>query len=109
MSVQATAGTESGAAGNVTTVPSPCINICKMDRAKGWCGGCLRTIDEIRGWSKYDDATKLALWGALEARHASVAADMTAKQVTAGAAAPGVQPEAQPETQPQAETDRITP
>jgi uncharacterized protein len=50
-------------------VPSPCINVCRMDKATGWCEGCLRTIDEIRGWSTYDDATKRALWHKLESRH----------------------------------------
>ncbi|HEV3422754.1 MAG TPA: DUF1289 domain-containing protein [Paraburkholderia sp.] len=51
-------------------VPSPCINVCKMDQATGWCEGCLRTLDEIRGWSTYDDAAKRAVWDALDARHA---------------------------------------
>ncbi|CAB3756931.1 DUF1289 domain-containing protein [Paraburkholderia solisilvae] len=51
-------------------VPSPCINICRMDEATGWCDGCLRTIDEIANWSLYDDAAKRTVWDALEARHA---------------------------------------
>ncbi|HEY1998651.1 DUF1289 domain-containing protein [Paraburkholderia sp.] len=53
----------------VAPVPSPCINVCRMDKASGWCEGCLRTLDEIRGWSKYDDETKRAVWDTLEARH----------------------------------------
>ena len=28
-------------------VPSPCIAVCRMDAATGWCEGCLRTLDEI--------------------------------------------------------------
>jgi predicted Fe-S protein YdhL (DUF1289 family) len=40
-----------------------------MDKASGWCEGCLRTIDEIRGWSAYDDAQKRAVWDTLDARH----------------------------------------
>ena len=28
--------------------PSPCVNICQMDAATGWCAGCLRTLDEPR-------------------------------------------------------------
>ncbi|GAB7526977.1 hypothetical protein PBS_59680 [Paraburkholderia sp. 2C] len=51
-------------------VASPCINICRMDNAAGWCDGCLRTIDEIANWSLYDEATKRAVWDKLEARHA---------------------------------------
>lgn len=53
----------------VTSVPSPCINVCRMDSATGWCEGCLRTIDEIRNWSAYDDAAKRAVWNLLDGRH----------------------------------------
>ena len=53
----------------VMSVPSPCINICRMDDATGWCEGCLRTIDEIRAWSTYDDTTRRAIWDLLDARH----------------------------------------
>ncbi len=42
-------------------VPSPCINVCRMDASSGWCEGCLRTIDEIAGWSLYDDDEKRAV------------------------------------------------
>jgi len=38
-----------------TTPASPCISICRMDEATGWCEGCLRTIDEIAVWSLLDD------------------------------------------------------
>jgi predicted Fe-S protein YdhL (DUF1289 family) len=34
---------------------SPCINICQMDDATGWCAGCLRTLDEIGRWSSLDE------------------------------------------------------
>jgi predicted Fe-S protein YdhL (DUF1289 family) len=54
----------------VAPVPSPCINVCRMDEASGWCEGCLRTIDEIACWSTYDDVTKSAVWDALDHRHA---------------------------------------
>lgn len=55
-----------------TPVPSPCINVCKMSAATGWCEGCLRTIDEIAGWSSFDDAAKRAVWDAIERRHAQL-------------------------------------
>ena len=54
----------------VAPVPSPCINVCRMDKASGWCEGCLRTIDEIASWSTYDDSTKRAVWDTLDDRHA---------------------------------------
>lgn len=44
-------------------VPSPCISVCRMDPATGWCEGCRRTIDEIAGWSAMDDAARRAVWG----------------------------------------------
>jgi uncharacterized protein len=34
---------------------SPCISICRMDDATGWCEGCLRTLDEIAVWSMLDE------------------------------------------------------
>ena len=39
-----------------------------MDEASGWCEGCLRTLDEIACWSLLDDAEKVAVLLALEAR-----------------------------------------
>ena len=49
-------------------VPSPCIDICAMDAASGWCTGCLRTIDEIALWSQLDDDDKRAVWVQLAER-----------------------------------------
>jgi uncharacterized protein len=54
-------------------VASPCTNVCRMDARTGWCEGCLRTIDEIAGWSSMDDAQKRAVWQMLEQRRASLA------------------------------------
>ena len=39
-------------------VPSPCINVCRIDAASGLCVGCARTLDEIAAWSSLDDAGK---------------------------------------------------
>ena len=61
-------------------VPSPCINVCRMDASSGWCEGCLRTIDEIAGWSLYDDDEKRAVWDALEARRAEFMAHLAKVQ-----------------------------
>lgn len=33
-----------------TSVPSPCIAVCRIDDATGCCIGCFRAIDEIRDW-----------------------------------------------------------
>ncbi len=49
-------------------VPSPCVDVCRMDGATGWCAGCLRTLDEIAAWSRLGDAEKRAVWAALAER-----------------------------------------
>ena len=72
------------------TVASPCINICRMHAATGWCEGCLRTIEEIATWSRLDDgARRLVLqrlsprrvaWRALQAAKPAAGADADAGQ-----------------------------
>ena len=49
-------------------VASPCINICRMDAASGYCEGCRRTLEEIAGWSAYSDSEKRAVPARLPAR-----------------------------------------
>ena len=51
-------------------VASPCINVCRMDAATGWCEGCLRRIDEIAGWGGLPDEARRAVLAALPARQA---------------------------------------
>jgi predicted Fe-S protein YdhL (DUF1289 family) len=47
---------------NDEDVPSPCLSICRMDAATGWCEGCFRTLDEIAAWSTLDGDGKRAVW-----------------------------------------------
>ena len=54
------------------TVASPCIDICRMDSATGWCEGCARTIDEIVAWGRLDDDSKRRVWALLSARQAEL-------------------------------------
>ena len=49
-------------------VPSPCVSVCKMDEDRVYCQGCLRTLDELRAWSKLDNPGKRAIWQLVEAR-----------------------------------------
>lgn len=49
-------------------LPSPCINLCKMDAQSGLCLGCFRTIDEITAWSRADDAVRAAILAAVARR-----------------------------------------
>jgi predicted Fe-S protein YdhL (DUF1289 family) len=55
-------------------LPSPCMSVCRMDEASGWCQGCLRTIDEICAWGKADEVFKRHIWMAIEARVAPLQA-----------------------------------
>ena len=54
--------------GNGMAVPSPCTNVCVIDRASGYCMGCLRTIEEISAWGGADDRWKRSVIEALSRR-----------------------------------------
>lgn len=56
------------AAGYDDVVPSPCVSVCKMNADRSLCLGCYRSIDEIRAWSKSDNAGRLQMWQQLLAR-----------------------------------------
>lgn len=49
-------------------LPSPCINICRIDPADGLCSGCLRSLDEIARWSRCDDSARQDILDAVERR-----------------------------------------
>lgn len=55
---------------DASPVPSPCVSICQMNARSGLCSGCLRTIEEIAGWSRYSEAEKRAVWARLVERRA---------------------------------------
>jgi predicted Fe-S protein YdhL (DUF1289 family) len=59
-------------AATTASVPSPCVSVCRIDAATGWCEGCDRTIDEIARWSSLDEAGKLAVWAELKRRQAAL-------------------------------------
>lgn len=50
------------------TRPSPCISVCRMDAASGFCEGCMRTLDEIATWATMDNPGKRAVWALIEQR-----------------------------------------
>lgn len=60
-----------------TPVPSPCRNVCRMDAASGYCEGCLRTIEEIAGWSSASDEDKRRIWAQLPQRATWLAGEET--------------------------------
>lgn len=52
-------------------LPSPCINVCKMDADSGLCLGCFRTIDEITIWARTDDVHRARILAAVTERRAA--------------------------------------
>ncbi len=49
-------------------VASPCVKICRMDAATGYCEGCGRTLEEIASWSAYSADEKRSVLAQLPAR-----------------------------------------
>lgn len=49
-------------------IPTPCIDVCRIDQRTGWCEGCHRTLDEISRWTRLTDAERLAIMSELPAR-----------------------------------------
>ena len=58
--------------GDAVPVPSPCVNICKIDPDTGACHGCRRTLYEIAAWSSLGDADKRRVWQQLPGREPAV-------------------------------------
>jgi len=53
-------------------VPSPCVNICRIDPHTSACHGCRRTLDEIAAWSSLGDDGKRRVWRQLPGREPPV-------------------------------------
>jgi predicted Fe-S protein YdhL (DUF1289 family) len=47
---------------------SPCIGVCIIDPASGYCLGCARTIPEIAGWLDFSPEEKRRLLDVLAER-----------------------------------------
>ena len=56
------------------SIASPCINICTLDDATGWCRGCGRTIGEIGNWSAKPPEERRAIRSRLPERMAALRA-----------------------------------
>lgn len=49
-------------------VPTPCVKICVVDGETGLCMGCFRTLAEVAGWARMDEATRTAVLADLASR-----------------------------------------
>ena len=49
-------------------VASPCVNVCRVNRRKGLCEGCHRTLDEIAAWPTANDDQRRAIIAHAKAR-----------------------------------------
>ena len=55
------------------SLPSPCIDVCRMDKASGLCAGCLRTLDEIAAWAAASEEQQRRILAAVAQRRARLA------------------------------------
>ena len=53
-------------------IASPCVKVCVMDTERRYCAGCLRTLDEIAGWSEMSKAKRARVMAELPARRAAL-------------------------------------
>ncbi len=56
----------------MAAIESPCILVCSIDLATGYCFGCGRTRDEIGAWLTMTSETRRAVMAELPARLATV-------------------------------------
>ena len=63
---------------------SPCVRICRIDAASGFCVGCQRTMAEIAGWRELDDAQRRTILASLPERQVGMATAATRRGGVAG-------------------------
>jgi predicted Fe-S protein YdhL (DUF1289 family) len=56
----------------MSAIESPCILVCSIDRATGFCFGCGRTGDEIAAWIGMTAQARRAVMAVLPERLQSV-------------------------------------
>jgi len=57
---------------------SPCVGICQLDPASGYCVGCARSGAEIGGWAGMSDEERQSVLDALPERWAALGASKSA-------------------------------
>jgi predicted Fe-S protein YdhL (DUF1289 family) len=53
---------------------SPCVGVCKIDDATGFCLGCARTLTEVAAWTSLTEFAKGEVWAKLPERLAKLSA-----------------------------------
>lgn len=59
-------------------IATPCVKVCAVDGATGYCLGCRRTLPEIAGWARLNDEERAAIMAALPQRPDPMVALMAA-------------------------------
>lgn len=49
-------------------IVTPCIKVCVVDGESGLCLGCYRTLAEVAGWARLDDAARESIMADLPGR-----------------------------------------
>jgi hypothetical protein len=62
-------------------IATPCVKVCAVDGASGYCLGCRRTLPEIAGWARLSDEERAAIMAALPDRPDPMIALMAATAV----------------------------
>lgn len=53
-------------------IATPCVQVCVVDGESGLCLGCYRTLAEVAGWTRFNDAERSALMAELPGRRARI-------------------------------------
>lgn len=56
---------------NIEDIQSPCVGVCTLNDATGFCQGCYRTIEEIREWWNMSDEARAKTMSELDQRMAN--------------------------------------
>jgi predicted Fe-S protein YdhL (DUF1289 family) len=74
---------------------SPCISICRIEPATGYCAGCHRTIEEIADWGMMTDERKRSVWQQIRLRRSALRPDL-ADAANSPDPSPGQAPDRRP-------------
>ncbi len=57
-----------------TPVPSPCVDVCRLDAQGAYCVGCRRTLREISEWPQASEQRRREILSTVAQRKRSAAA-----------------------------------